>query len=126
MSPEHHEPKPGIRAIDLDIEVPGTPEEVWEAVASGPGITAWFVPAKVEGVWQTAKGELSLKQEFQTITGTLAGAPIESVKIHGDQLGFTAGGAEYSGRVNGNTITGVVKTGGSQTAWTAKKNSSGL
>jgi uncharacterized protein YndB with AHSA1/START domain len=49
MSSEHHDPKPGTRAIDLDIEVPGTPEEVWEAVASGPGITAWFVPAKVEG-----------------------------------------------------------------------------
>jgi uncharacterized protein YndB with AHSA1/START domain len=40
---------PVTRAIDLDIEVPGTPEEVWEAVASGPGITAWFVPAKVDG-----------------------------------------------------------------------------
>ena len=48
MSPEHDDP-PRTRAIDLDIEVPGTPEEVWEAVASGPGITAWFVPAKVEG-----------------------------------------------------------------------------
>jgi uncharacterized protein YndB with AHSA1/START domain len=44
-----HSPPPGTRAIDLDIEVPGTPEEVWQAVASGPGITAWFVPAKVEG-----------------------------------------------------------------------------
>jgi uncharacterized protein YndB with AHSA1/START domain len=48
MSPEHDDP-PRTRAIDLDIEVPGTPEEVWEAVASGPGITAWFVPAKVDG-----------------------------------------------------------------------------
>jgi uncharacterized protein YndB with AHSA1/START domain len=49
MTPEHHDPAAAPRAIDLDIEVPGTPEEVWEAVASGPGITAWFVPAKVEG-----------------------------------------------------------------------------
>jgi uncharacterized protein YndB with AHSA1/START domain len=48
MSPEHDDTE-GTRAIDLDIEVPGTPEEVWEAVASGPGITAWFVPAKVDG-----------------------------------------------------------------------------
>ncbi|HEV2921830.1 MAG TPA: SRPBCC domain-containing protein [Actinomycetota bacterium] len=48
MSPEQHEAS-GPRAIDLDIEVPGTPEEVWEAVASGPGITAWFVPARVDG-----------------------------------------------------------------------------
>jgi uncharacterized protein YndB with AHSA1/START domain len=49
MSTEHHDPTSAPRAIDLAIEVPGTPEEVWEAVASGPGITAWFVPAKVEG-----------------------------------------------------------------------------
>ena len=48
MSTEQHD-TPGTRAIDLDIEVPGTPEQVWEAVASGPGITAWFVPARVDG-----------------------------------------------------------------------------
>ena len=40
---------PATRAIDLEVEVPGTPEQVWEAVASGPGITAWFVPARVDG-----------------------------------------------------------------------------
>jgi uncharacterized protein YndB with AHSA1/START domain len=48
MSPERDD-LPGTRAIELDVEVPGTPEEVWEAVASGPGITAWFVPARVDG-----------------------------------------------------------------------------
>jgi uncharacterized protein YndB with AHSA1/START domain len=37
-----------IRAIELQIEVPGTPEQVWEAIATGPGITAWFVPAEVD------------------------------------------------------------------------------
>jgi uncharacterized protein YndB with AHSA1/START domain len=37
------------RAIDLQVEVPGTVEEVWEAIATGPGITSWFVPHEVEG-----------------------------------------------------------------------------
>ena len=37
------------RVIDLSVEVPGTPEEVWEAIATGPGITSWFVPHTVEG-----------------------------------------------------------------------------
>ncbi|CAA9243998.1 MAG: hypothetical protein AVDCRST_MAG50-1804 [uncultured Acidimicrobiales bacterium] len=37
------------RSIDLSVEVPGTPEEVWEAIASGPGITSWFVPCELEG-----------------------------------------------------------------------------
>jgi uncharacterized protein YndB with AHSA1/START domain len=37
------------RVIDLSIEVPGTPEQVWEAIATGPGITSWFIPHEVEG-----------------------------------------------------------------------------
>lgn len=122
--------KPGTRIVANTFGIEGwTPEE---SLTLEGDCTSWctvllyYVPAKVDGVWQTAKGELSLKQEFQTITGTLAGTPIENVKIRGDQLGFAAAGAEYSGRVNGNTITGVVKTGGSQTAWTARKNGSGL
>ena len=36
------------RSIEVEVEVPGTPEQVWEAIATGPGITAWFVPAEVD------------------------------------------------------------------------------
>src|SRR5438876_4955362 len=36
------------RSIELEIEVQGTPEEVWDAIATGHGITTWFVPAQVE------------------------------------------------------------------------------
>jgi uncharacterized protein YndB with AHSA1/START domain len=32
------------RTNDLSVEVPGSPEEVWEAIATGPGISSWFVP----------------------------------------------------------------------------------
>jgi uncharacterized protein YndB with AHSA1/START domain len=31
------------------VEVPGTPEEVWQAIATGPGISSWFVPCELEG-----------------------------------------------------------------------------
>jgi uncharacterized protein YndB with AHSA1/START domain len=37
------------RRIEVDVEVPATPEQAWEAIATGPGITAWFMPAEVEG-----------------------------------------------------------------------------
>jgi uncharacterized protein YndB with AHSA1/START domain len=37
------------RRIEIETEVPVTPEEAWEAIATGPGITAWFMPAEVEG-----------------------------------------------------------------------------
>jgi uncharacterized protein YndB with AHSA1/START domain len=36
------------RSIEVEVEVPGTPEQVWEAIATGPGISAWFVPAQVD------------------------------------------------------------------------------
>ena len=38
----------GRRSISLEVEVPGTPQEVWEAIATGPGISAWFVPSEVD------------------------------------------------------------------------------
>lgn len=36
------------RSIELEVEVAGTPEEVWEAIATGPGISSWYVPHRVE------------------------------------------------------------------------------
>lgn len=39
----------GRRSVQAEVEVPGTPEEVWDAIATGPGITSWFVPTKLDG-----------------------------------------------------------------------------
>ena len=36
------------RTVEAAIEVPGTPEQVWDAIATGHGISAWFVPTKVQ------------------------------------------------------------------------------
>ena len=38
----------GRRSIQVEVEVPGTPEEVWQAIATGPGISSWFVPTEIE------------------------------------------------------------------------------
>jgi uncharacterized protein YndB with AHSA1/START domain len=38
----------GRRSVQIEVEVPGTPEEVWQAIATGPGISSWFVPAEFE------------------------------------------------------------------------------
>lgn len=48
MTSDDIEPRTGRRQIELSIEVPGTPEEVWQAIATGPGITSWFVPTDVD------------------------------------------------------------------------------
>jgi uncharacterized protein YndB with AHSA1/START domain len=36
------------RSIELEVEVNGTPEEVWRAIATGPGISSWYVPHEVD------------------------------------------------------------------------------
>ena len=33
--------------FELEIELPGTPEQVWDAIATGPGISSWFLPSDV-------------------------------------------------------------------------------
>jgi uncharacterized protein YndB with AHSA1/START domain len=37
----------GRRSVQAEAEVPGTPEEVWQAIATGPGISSWFVPTEI-------------------------------------------------------------------------------
>ena len=38
----------GRRSVQVEFEVPGTPEEVWQAIATGPGISSWLVPTEIE------------------------------------------------------------------------------
>ena len=81
----------------------------------------WIVPAKVEGTWQIPQGELALKQTFQMVSGTLksgnASTSITNGKLSGDQISFTAGGNQYTGRVNGNVMEG----NGSGGSWKASR-----
>ena len=85
----------------------------------------WIVPAKVEGTWQLPQGELTLKQEFQMISGTLkSGSNSTSItngRLRGDQISFTVAGAEYAGRVNGDAIEGTVKSEIRSDTWKATR-----
>ena len=38
----------GRRSVQVEVEVPGTPGEVWQAIATGPGISCWFCPTEIE------------------------------------------------------------------------------
>jgi hypothetical protein len=80
----------------------------------------WIVPAKVEGTWQLPQGALTLTQKFQMVSGTLGGAAISDGRLRGDDITFTAGGAKYSGKVNGNSMSGNV-SGGSGGKWSASR-----
>ncbi len=38
----------GKRWVEMDLVLPGTPEQVWDAMATGPGMAAWFTRGEVE------------------------------------------------------------------------------
>ena len=93
----------------------------WEpdAKASTPSCTSWctaltwVVPAKVAGTWRLGQQTLTLEQHYQHVSGTLGSTPITAGKLKGSEISFAAGGQEYTGRVNGKTITG--------TSWSATR-----
>ena len=67
----------------------------------------WIVPAKVSGAYRIPQGELTLKQSFQMLSGTLASGgrivPVEG-KVRGDEIFLTAGSQSLRGKVNGRII----------------------
>jgi len=67
------------------------------------------VPARVAGTQQVAAGaRLTLKQEFQKLSGSLSTEgktyALEGGKVRGEDVSFKAGGKEYHGRVNGKSL----------------------
>jgi uncharacterized protein YndB with AHSA1/START domain len=39
----------GRRSVRVEVEVQGTVEQVFDAIGTGPGISAWFVPTECDG-----------------------------------------------------------------------------
>jgi hypothetical protein len=118
--------KPGTRVVSNTFDMGDwkADEEavVTEGCSSYCKAYFWIVPAKVDGAWNTEKGQLALKQSYQTFTGTLTNGnvitPITGGRLKGNDISFTAGGTEYSGTVNGSTIEGTTKSG---EKWQAKR-----
>jgi len=126
LRPKLLDMKPGTRIVSNSFTM-----EDWTAdgtVSLESGCTTWctaylwIIPAKVEGKWRLKDGELILRQEFQVITGTLGvdgkNIPITG-KLKGDQISFKTDESEYSGRVNGNTISGTLKSKTGSGTWEA-------
>jgi SAM-dependent methyltransferase len=119
--------KPGTRIVSNSFDMEEwKPDETANAEGCSNWCTAylWIVPAKVNGTWKIADGELTLKQTFQMISGTLkSGDVIEPVngRLHGEQITFSAGEGQYTGWVNGNSMEGSLKSGGKWNATRAGK-----
>ncbi len=75
----------------------------------------WLVPVKVAGMWKLPEGELVIKQNYQSFSGTLTsanGAAPISGRIRGDQIAFTASGTQYTGKVDGAVMEGFARKSG--------------
>jgi len=64
----------------------------------------WIVPADVRGVWRGPGMEVRIEQNFQSLD--IEGA--SRAAISGRNLTWEVGGARFSGRVDGNRMTGEV------------------
>jgi precorrin-6B methylase 2 len=104
--------KPGTRVVSNTFtmgEWQADETATVEQGCDGSWCTAllWIVPARVAGNWKTAAGDLTLKQEFQMVHGTLASqgktVPIEG-KVNGEQITLKAGSRELHGRLNGKQL----------------------
>jgi SAM-dependent methyltransferase len=98
---------PGSRIVSNTFRIEGWTPDKSETI--GGDCTAWceailwIVPAKVEGRWKGSAGDLTIKQDFQMISGTLAveGQALQfQGKLDGRQITLTAGTREYTGRAS--------------------------
>ncbi len=102
--------KPGTRIVSNSFDMEDwKPDETATVEGCSNWCTAylWIVPAKAAGDWKLPQGELTIKQTFQMVSGTLKngkGVAAINGKLHGDQISFSAAGTQYTGRVNGNSM----------------------
>ena len=100
--------KPGTRVVSNTFTMGEWEPDAKSTLDSNDGCTSswctallWIVPAKVAGVHKLPQGELTLKQDFQKLSGTLVTGtqtlPV-SGRVRGRAVSFSAGGHEYRGR----------------------------
>ena len=103
--------KPGTRVVsntftmgDWKPDQTGSPDNCDSSWCTA---LLWIVPARVGGTYKTPQGELTLRQQFQMLSGTLRAdgrtVPIEG-KVTGTEIRFKAGGKEYRGHMKGKTL----------------------
>jgi Methyltransferase domain len=120
---------PGVRVVsnsfDMDDWLPEKRITVSEGCSNYCDALLWIVPAKLQGRWKMPRGELALKQTYQTLSGTMkvgnSSAAIKDGKITGQQIALSVGDTTYTGLVRGNTIEGVSKSAAGETEWRATR-----
>ena len=80
----------GRRSIQVEVEVPGTPEEVWQAIATGPGVSAWFVPTEmVEQDGKPVAVKLNFGPGMESVSKVTAWDPPRLLRDEGEPCNLT-------------------------------------
>lgn len=116
--------KPGTRAVSnsftMDNWSPDGTVTLDANCVSWCTAYLWIVPAKVAGKWNFPGGEITIEQEFQKITsGALeSGGKVTPISgnMTGNKISFVAGNVEYTGEVQGDTMTLKSNSGESKKA----------
>ena len=106
--------RPGSRIVINGFGITGWTPDLTERAEGDCGtwctVHLFYVPANVAGTWRLATASLCSSRSFQMLTGTLTTGgktmAIERGRMTGDEISFAAGGAEYTGKVDGSGMTG--------------------
>jgi SAM-dependent methyltransferase len=134
--------KPGTPVVSHDFLMGDWQPDEFNPV-NGAAILLWIVPARVAGVWQWTvnngtkadRYELTLRQEFQKLTGTLAvngkEEALSALRLVGDRMEFESAQRRFSGQLadgtgagtgtGAMTMNGLLSEGTSDYAWTATR-----
>jgi SAM-dependent methyltransferase len=125
LTPKFADLKPGTRIVANTFGI--SDWEVEQTTRTEGDCYAWctallyLVPAKVAGQWRMPQGVLTIEQKYQTFTGTLLAAGVNTSvangRLNGDRISFNVGGIEYTGRVSGDSISSVA----GNPAWSATR-----
>ncbi len=106
--------KPGTRIVsntftmgewepDTKVDMNGKPG----CESSYCTVLYWVVPRRVAGTYSVAQGQITLKQNFQMLTGALKtdNATLElKGRVRGENIEFAAGDKKYRGRIKGGAL----------------------
>jgi precorrin-6B methylase 2 len=106
--------KPGTRVVSNSFTMGDWQADQTAEVSANKGCenswcTAllWIVPAQVAGTYTVPDGEVTLKQTYQMLSGTMrTGGKTFALKgkVNGEEVSFSAGGKQYKGRLNGKQL----------------------
>jgi precorrin-6B methylase 2 len=106
--------KPGTRVVSNSFTMGDWQADETAEVSANTGCenswcTAllWIVPARVAGSYKLPEGEVTLKQTYQMLSGTMRtdGKTFAlKGKVNGEEISFSAGGKRYKGRLNGKQL----------------------